>query len=128
MSLQAFDAGKIHEALAILHEAIPHLEGRERRAARVRKARILLTIDNGIRLAEEELRTALGEDPGNAEARVVLGGLYHERGSLALAMMEYRKALELQPRNVAAREAIQALSASAPAPEEASVLKRIFGR
>ena len=128
MSLQAFDAGKIHEALAILHEAIPHLEGRERRAARVRKARILLTIDNGARLAEEELRIALGEDPGNAEARVVLGGIYHERGSLARAMMEYRKALELQPRNVTAREAIQALSAAAPAPEEASVLKRIFGR
>ena len=128
MALQAFDAGKIHEALAILHDAIPRLEGRERRAARVRKARILLTIDNGARLAEEELRTALGEDPGNAEARVVLGGIYHERGSLALAMMEYRKALELQPRNVAAREAIQALSAAAPAPQEASVLKRIFGR
>jgi len=128
MASQAFDAGKIHEALAILHEAIPLLAGRERRAARVRKARILLTIENGARLAEEELRTALGEDPGNAEARVVLGGIYHERGSLALAMMEYRKALELQPRNVAAREAIQALSVSAPAPEEASVLKRIFGR
>lgn len=128
MALQAFDAGKIHEALAILHDAIPRLEGRERRAARVRKARILLTIDNGARLAEEELRIALGEDPGNADARVVLGGIYHERGSLALAMMEYRKALELQPRNVAAREAIQALSASAPAPQEASVLKRIFGR
>lgn len=130
LAAEAFDASKVHEALAILHEAMPALVGRDRRAARVRKAKILLTIDNGARLAEDELRVALGEDPGNADARVVLAGLYHQRGSLALAMMEYRKALELQPRNVAAREGIQALSASAPDPAagEASVFKRLFGR
>ena len=66
----------------------------------------------------------------NAEAHVALGGIYRERGSLALAMMEYRKALDLQPKNIAAREALEELRAAPPADKasEASVLKRIFGR
>ncbi len=126
---QAFDAGRLHEALAILHEAVPHLEGRARRVARVRKAKILLAAENGAKLAEDELKSAIAEDPGNAEAHAALGGIYHQRGSQALAMMEYRKALELQPRNVEAREALSRLLAPAvPIAPEASVLKRFFGR
>ena len=126
---QAFDAGRLHEALAILHEAVPHLEGRARRVARVRKAKILLAAENGAKLAEEELKTAIAEDPGNADAHAALGGIYHERGSQALAMMEYRKALELQPRNVEAREALARLLAPpVPVAPEGSVLKRFFGR
>ncbi len=128
-SALAFDEGRLHEALAILHEAIPHLEGRARRAARVRKAKVLLAVRNGVRLAEDELKSALAEDPGNAEARVALGGIYHERGSKALAMTEYRKALELQPRNTAAREALQELAGPATkAAPKGSVLKRLFRR
>lgn len=126
---QAFDAGRLHEALAILHEAIPHLEGRGRRAARVGKARILLAAENGAKLAEEELKSAIAEDPGNADAHLALGGIYHQRGSQALAMMEYRKALELQPRNVEAREALARLLAPpVPIAPEGSALKRFFGR
>jgi hypothetical protein len=125
---QAFDEGRFHEALAILHDAIPLLEGRARRSARVQKARVLLAVENGARLAEEEMKLAIGEDPGNAEAHAVLGGIYRERGSQALAMMEYRKARELEPRNVAAREALQQLRDAPTQPPPASVLKRIFGR
>lgn len=126
---RAFEAGLHLEALAILHEAIPALSGQARRAARVRKARVLLAVENGVRLAEEELKTAIAEDAANAEAHAVLGGIYHERGSQALAMMEYRKALELQPRNVEAREALQRLLAPpVPVAPEGPVLKRFFGR
>jgi cytochrome c-type biogenesis protein CcmH/NrfG len=129
VATRAFEAGRFHEALAILHEAIPHLEGRARRSARVRKARVLLAVGNGARLAEDELKAALAEDPGNAEAQVALGDMYRDGGSIALAMA-YRMALELQPRNVAAREALQALRdpPSVKPAEATSVLKRMFGR
>jgi len=127
---RAFDASRFHEALAILHDAIPHLQGRARRTARVWKARVLLAVENGARLAEEELKAAIAEDPGNADAHAALGGIYRDRGSLALAAMEYRKTLELQPRNVTAREALQQMreSATEPPPPPSSVLKRMFGR
>jgi cytochrome c-type biogenesis protein CcmH/NrfG len=56
--------------------------------------------------------------------------MYRDGGSIALATMAYRKALELQPRNVAAREALQALRdpPSVKPAEATSVLKRMFGR
>jgi tetratricopeptide (TPR) repeat protein len=127
---KAQEEGRFLEALAILHEAIPHLSGQARRIARVRKARVLLAVENGAKLAEEELKAALVEDAGNADAHVALGGIYRERGSLALAMMEYRKALDLQPKHAAAREALKELRAAPPADKaaEESMLKRIFGR
>jgi hypothetical protein len=127
---RAHESGLHAEALALLHEAIPRLAGSARRMARVRKAKVLLAVENGAKLAEEELRAAIAEDNANADAHVLLGGMYRERGSLALAMMEFRKALDLQPKNAQAREALDELRA-APHPEKASepsVLKRIFGR
>lgn len=124
---QAFEQGRALEALAILHDAIPHLEGRARRAARVKRARVLLAVENGARLAEEELKLAITEDPGNAEAHAVLGGIYRDRGSLALAAMEYRKALALEPRNASARAALNQLPAAPDEPATGSALKRFFG-
>ena len=126
---QAGDEGRFLEALAILHEAIPRLTGRDRRAARVCKARVLLAVDNGAKLAEEELRAAIAEDSGNAEARIALGGIYQERGSVALAAVEYRKALELQPRSAAAREALDRLQAlPGDKPPQGSALKKPLSR
>lgn len=128
-SAQAFEAGRLHEALAILHEAIPHLIGRERRAARVRKARILLAVEHGAKLAEDELRAAILEDPGNGPAHAELGRIYQDRGSVALAMMEYGKALELEPRNAAAREGLQQLKPQDPEPgPSGSIFQRLFRR
>jgi curved DNA-binding protein CbpA len=127
---QAYDAGLFLEALAILHDAMPRLSGQAKRVARVRKARVLLAVSNGAKLAEDELKAAIAEDGANADAHVLLGGIYRDRGALALAMAEYRKGLELQPKNAAAREALDELQAipSAEKSPKASVLKRIFGR
>lgn len=108
---EAAEEGRLLEALAMLHEAIPRLTGRDRRAARVRRARLLLAVENGVKLAEAELRAAIAEDSGNVEAHIALGGIYQERGSLAMAAGEYRKALELQPRHAGAREALDRLQA-----------------
>jgi tetratricopeptide (TPR) repeat protein len=129
LAAKAFEAGLHVEALAILHDAIPLLSGQAKRVARVRKARVLLAVENGVKLAEEELKGAIAEDAANADAHVLLGGIYRERGSLALAMMEYNKALELQPRNTAAKEALEELKKPpSDHPPEPSVIKRIFGR
>jgi hypothetical protein len=103
----AFADGKIHEALALLHDAIPDLSGRARRSARVRLCRILLGVPNGSKLAMDELKTAVAEDPGNTEAHVLLGSLYREAGSSALATAAFQRALSLDPRNAAARAALQ---------------------
>jgi hypothetical protein len=60
---------------------------------------------------------------------VALAGIYRERGSLALAMMEYRRALAIQPKNTAARTALDELVAPpTPKAADASVLQRILGR
>lgn len=126
----AYDQRRFHEALAILHDALPHLSGIARRGARVRKAQVLLAVENGQRLAEEELKAAIAEDPGNVEAHETLGGIYRDRGANALAAAEFRKVLELDPRHAAVRDALLSLSAP-PAPgeaREASVLQRIFKR
>ncbi|MEO8358868.1 MAG: DUF4388 domain-containing protein [Vicinamibacteria bacterium] len=122
---EAVDAGLYHEALALLHDATPHLTGRIRGAALVRKARILLIVENGTRLAQAELKAALSEDPGNAEAHEVLGTIYEAGGSPALATMEYRKTLDLQPRNAVARAGLQKLTG--PKPEKPQARKGLFG-
>lgn len=126
---EAFEGGRFHEALAILHEAIPHLAGHARRSARVRKATVLLAVENAARQAEEELKAAIAEDPGNAEAHALLAGIYRERGSMVLAATGYRKALDLQPRHAGARAALAEMAnLRDEKPSEPSALKRMFGR
>lgn len=133
-SAEALAGGRHHEALSILHEAIPRLDGRTRRQAQVQKARVLMGVEHGAKLAEEELKAVLAEDPGQVQAHALLGDVYHAGGSDTLAIKEYRKALELDPRNVAAREAMQQLQPrpQPPPPDgkasSGSVLKRFFKR
>ena len=104
-SARALSQGRPQEALAILHDAIPRLYGRARRLARVQKARVLLAVPNGAELAEEELKTVIAEDPGQAQAHALLGDVYAAAGSNAMALRAYGKALELDPRNESARAA-----------------------
>ena len=132
---EAYEAGKSHEALAILHEAMPELTGRTRRAARVRLARILRATPNGARLAQDELKAAIADDPGNAQAHLLLGTIYREGGSLALAISAFKKTLSLDPRNAAARLALHEVEAEPSGAKEtakskaaSSILTRLFRR
>jgi hypothetical protein len=110
---QAYEEGKAHEALALLHDAIPGLSGKARRKARVRLGKILLATPNGEKLALEELKAAVAEDPGNAEAHALLGRVYHDAGARALAASAFKKTLSLDPRNAAARAALRELDPKA---------------
>lgn len=126
----SLEQGRLHEALGILHEALPRLAGAALRAARSRRARILLSAGSE-RLAEEELREALREDAGHVEARFLLASLLKDRGAAALASAEYRRVLALDPRHAEAREALRQIESAGviePGPSEPSVLQRIFRR
>ncbi|MEO8362553.1 MAG: DUF4388 domain-containing protein [Vicinamibacteria bacterium] len=132
---EAFEAGRVHEALALLHEAVPDLTGRARRTARVRLARILRATPNGARLALEELKNAIADDPGNAEAHLLLGTIYREGGSHALAVAAFKKTLSLDPRNGGARVALHELSPESSTGKEdakstaaSSLLTKLFRR
>jgi tetratricopeptide (TPR) repeat protein len=112
---QSLGAGRYWETLAVVDELLRTAEGRSRRRARVLRAEALLKTDGGRRAAEEELKAALGEDAGNAEAHVLLGMIYKGGGAHALAAASFRRALDLQPRNA---QALAELGSLEPRPEE----------
>jgi Tfp pilus assembly protein PilF len=86
---------------------LPEAQGRLRRRAHILRAQALLKGEGGRRAAEEELKAALEEDRGNAEAHFLLGTIYQGGGAKALAAAAYRRALDLKPRYA---EALRALA------------------
>jgi tetratricopeptide (TPR) repeat protein len=126
---KSLGAGRYWETLALVDGIMSAVEGRTRRRARVLKAEALLKTDGGRRAAEEELKAALAEDAGNAEAHVLLGTIYKAGGAHALAAASFRRALDLQPRNA---QALAELGFLGAAPEEKTKekprgLRRFFG-
>lgn len=73
-------------------------------AERVRAARDFAVSDPARALAEARIAVAL--DPRDAEALVLLGELYEQRGDKALAEKAYRSALDVEPRNAEALSAL----------------------
>lgn len=132
MADEAYEQGRVHEALALLHQAIPDLDGRSRRRARVRLCQILLASENGSKLALAELKVAIEEDPGNAEAHLLSGQVYRARGAAALATAAFEKVLSLEPRNTVARAALQESGATKSQAKESagagSFLNKLFRR
>lgn len=69
--------------------------------------------------AETEAKEAIrlqASNPGSAPYHFVLGIIYQRRGKTREAAQELQAALQLNPRFGAAREALQAMGATAPAP------------
>jgi tetratricopeptide (TPR) repeat protein len=125
---QSLGAGRYWETLAGVDEVLGSATGRSRRRARVLKAEALLKTDGGRRAAEEELKAALGEDAGNAEAHVLLGTIYKSGGAHALAAASFRRALDLQPRNAQALAELGSLGAGPEkAKDRSRGLRRFFG-
>jgi uncharacterized protein HemY len=110
---QAYEEGRAHEALALIHDALPGLTGRARSNARVRLCRILHATPNGEKLALQELKAVVADDPGNAEAYLLLGRLYRDAGAFALAAAAFKKALSLDPRDASARAALREIDPTA---------------
>lgn len=123
---EALGAGRQHEGFSLVDEALRGASGRLRRRARVLRAEARLKSGEGRRAAEAELKAAIDEDPGNAEAHFLLGTIYRAGGANALAAASFRKALALRPRY---KEALAELLALEPAqgPETGGVLRRLLG-
>jgi tetratricopeptide (TPR) repeat protein len=109
------DAGRYWDTLALVEQVLPAAVGRSRRRARVLKAEALLKGEGGRRAAEEELKAALEEDRGNAEAHFLLAKIYKAGGAHALAAASLRRVLALQPRH---SEAVAELASLGGAPEQ----------
>jgi Domain of unknown function (DUF4388)/DnaJ domain len=113
--------GKHLDALALVHQALPLTQGRQRRRARVLNAQALLHTE-GRRAAEEELKAALEEDRGNFDAHYALGTIYQSGGANALAAAAFRRVLDLKPRHPEATEALASLGGNRPDASKATGL------
>ncbi len=107
-------------------EALNGATGQNRRRARVLRAQALLRDPSGHKGGEDELKAALAEDPGNAEAHFLLGMVYKSGGAASLAAASLRRALALRPRHGDAQVELAALDS--PGTEaRGSVMKKLFG-
>jgi tetratricopeptide (TPR) repeat protein len=106
---ESLGAGRYWETLVAVDQALPEAQGRLRRRAHILRAQALLKGEGGRRAAEEELKAALEEDRGNAEAHFFLGTIYQGGGAKALAAASYKRALDLKPRYAEALEALATL-------------------
>ena len=121
---RALGGGASREALGLVAGVFDSLTGRHRRRARVLRAQAYLKETDGRRAAEEELKAAVAEDPGSAEAYFLLGTIYKDGGASVLAAAQFRKVLTLQPRHPGALAEFTA--ESSPKPETMGLLKRLL--
>lgn len=89
--------GKLFEAVSLLDDVVPHMEGRLRQRARLLRIRAYLKTPSGAHPAESELREVLEEAPDSIEACLLLGGLYRDHGLSRRAASYFGKVLELSP-------------------------------
>jgi len=108
---ESLGAGRYWETLVAVDQVLPEAQGRLRRRAHILRAQALLKGEGGRRAAEEELKAALEEDRGNAEAHFLLGTIYQGGGAKALAAAAYKRALDLKPRYAEALRALATLEA-----------------
>jgi tetratricopeptide (TPR) repeat protein len=108
---ESLAAGRYWETLVAADQALPAASGRLRGRARILKARALLKSEGGRRAAEEELKAALRDERGNADAHFLLGTIYQMGGASVMAAASFKRALDLKPRHA---EALQALASLEP--------------
>jgi hypothetical protein len=116
-------AARPWEALGILESLVPRTTGATRSRARLLRARALLKSPASLRAAEVELREIVDEDPSCADAWLVLGGFYKDRGLAVRAASMFRKVLEIRPGNRRATAELQAFPGSEGASPRSSNLR-----
>jgi len=111
------------EALGILESLVPSTTGAIRSRARLLRARAMLKSPASLRAAEVELREIVEENPNCADAWLVLGGFYKDRGLGVRAASMFRKVLEIRPGNPRATAELLASSGSEGASRRSSGLR-----
>jgi len=100
------DDGQFWDAIRQLEPLLPRLTGPARARARMLLAQAYARNPKWRRRAEEALRLAIEDSPGDVEPRLLLASLYLDLHQPVRAATLYRAVLEMDPRNRAAREAL----------------------
>jgi tetratricopeptide (TPR) repeat protein len=115
---------KYWDAIQALETNLGDLAGPRLQKARLLLARAYAKNPKWLRRAEEAAQKVTKDDPGNADAYLILASVYRASGLESRASAMYRKVLELQPQNQEAREAVAVNDP--PPPTSTPFLKRFF--
>ncbi len=115
---------KYWDAIQALETNLGALAGPRLQKARLLLARAYAKNPKWLRRAQEAALKVTKDDPGNADAYLVLASVYRAGGLESRATAMYRKVLELQPQNKEAQNALAV--ADAPPPPPTPLLKRFF--
>ncbi len=115
---------KYWDAIQALETNLGDLAGPRLQKARLLLARAYAKNPKWRRRAEEAAQKVTKDDPGNADAYLILASVYRASGLESRASAMYRKVLELQPQNQEAREAVAVNDP--PPPTSTPFLKRFF--
>lgn len=108
---EAFEQARYWDAIVLLTEKdVAHARGKARQRARLLLAQCYKKNPKWSKLAEEQLRAAILEDPCDADAFFALGVLYKERRVRGRAAAMFREVLALKPRHTAARTELESLA------------------
>ena len=115
---------KYWDAIQALEANLGALAGPRLQKGRLLLARAYAKNPKWLRRAQEAALKVTKDDPGNADAYLVLASVYRAGGLESRATAMYRKVLELQPQNKEAQDALAV--ADAPPPPPTPLLKRFF--
>lgn len=127
----ALAQGDTGAAVSALHPVLSLGSPERRRAVRLTLARAYVADARWQRYGLALLRDLTQEDPADAEALTLLGGIYRKEGLLTRAEATFARALEADPGQGAARQALRALRAErspAQAPPAEGLIARLFKR
>jgi tetratricopeptide (TPR) repeat protein len=116
--------GQVSDAIQYAQAAFPNLEGHDRLKAQVLIARAKAKNTKWVKEAEKSLQELVKEHPQAHEPYVALGDLYRASLMTSRSVAMFRKALELDPENNHARNALRELEG--PDPGGGGFLKKIF--
>jgi tetratricopeptide (TPR) repeat protein len=116
------------DAIQVLEPAVLRAQGKPRQEGRVLLARAYMKNVNWLKQGEELLLAVVREDPGHAEACLLLAQIYRDQGLKARAAHMLRKASELLPENQEIRAELEKLTEHEPEPASGrgGLLKRLF--
>jgi len=118
------------DAIQVLEPAVLRAVGKPRQEGRVLLARAYMKNVNWLKQGEELLQEVMKEEPGHAEACLLLAQIYRDQGLKARATHMLRKAAELLPDNAEVRAELDKLTEHEPEARagRSGLLKRLFTR
>jgi curved DNA-binding protein CbpA len=116
--------GQVEEAMHYAESAFPGLDAHDKMRAKVLLARAKAKNPKWVKEAERSLQEIAKEHPHSYDPWLALGDIYRAGDMKSRAITHYKKALELDPENHAARVALRELEG--PDPGGGGLLKKIF--